>query len=55
MKESRFVNPLIIIQYIDEVWKHKAPLFPSDPCERARARFWADCVDEHVSHPFLFL
>jgi glutathione S-transferase len=46
---------LIIIEYIDEVWKHKAPLFPSDPCERAHARFWADYVDKHVSHPFLFL
>lgn len=39
---------LIIIQYIDEVWKHKAPLFPSDPCERAHARFWADYVDKHI-------
>ncbi|KAG6755237.1 hypothetical protein POTOM_041055 [Populus tomentosa] len=28
---------LIIIQYIDEVWKHKAALFPSNPCERADA------------------
>ncbi|KAG6735964.1 hypothetical protein POTOM_061350 [Populus tomentosa] len=39
---------LIIIQYIDEFWKHKAPLFPSDPCERAHARFCADYVDKHL-------
>ncbi|CAN4104360.1 unnamed protein product [Withania somnifera] len=27
---------LIIVQYIDEVWKDKAPLLPSDPYERAQ-------------------
>ena len=37
---------LIALQYIDEVWNHKAPLFPSDPYLRSQARFWADFVDK---------
>ncbi|XP_076931281.1 putative glutathione S-transferase [Bidens hawaiensis] len=35
----------IIVEYIDEVWNNKAPLFPSDCYAKARARFWADFVD----------
>ncbi len=38
----------IIVQYIDEVWKDKAPLLPSDPYERAQARFWVDFVDKKL-------
>ncbi|XP_020218677.1 glutathione S-transferase 3 [Cajanus cajan] len=38
----------IIVQYIDEVWSHKAPLMPSDPYERAQARFWVDYIDKKV-------
>uniref|UniRef100_A0A2P2JJB7 Glutathione S-transferase n=1 Tax=Rhizophora mucronata TaxID=61149 RepID=A0A2P2JJB7_RHIMU len=43
---------LIVVQYVDEVWKDKGPLLPSDPYERAQARFWADFVDMKVSFPF---
>ncbi|XP_057465469.1 probable glutathione S-transferase parA [Actinidia eriantha] len=39
---------LIIMQYIDEVWTHKSPLLPRDPCQRAQARFWADYVDNKI-------
>ncbi|KAL0406663.1 UNVERIFIED_CONTAM: putative glutathione S-transferase parC [Sesamum latifolium] len=39
----------IILQYIDEVWREKAaPLMPSDPYERANARFWADFIDRKI-------
>ncbi|TKY49325.1 Glutathione S-transferase 3 [Spatholobus suberectus] len=38
----------IIVQYIDEVWNDKAPILPSDPYERAHARFWVDYVDKKV-------
>ena len=38
----------IVVQYVDEVWKDKFPLLPSDPYHRARARFWADYIDKKV-------
>lgn len=46
---------LIIVQYIDEVWKDKAPLMSSYPHQRAIARFWADFVDKKVIFPSLLL
>ncbi|KAI3516069.1 hypothetical protein L1887_14978 [Cichorium endivia] len=38
----------IIFEYIDEVWKDKAPLFPSDTYAKARARFWVDFIDKKI-------
>ncbi|CAL5406075.1 unnamed protein product [Camellia sinensis] len=40
---------LIIVQYMDEVWNHKSPLLPSDPYQRAHARFWVDYIDKKVN------
>ncbi|KAB2601974.1 glutathione S-transferase [Pyrus ussuriensis x Pyrus communis] len=39
---------LIIVQYIDEVWRDKAPLLPSEPYQKAHSRFWADFIDKKL-------
>ncbi|XP_061371510.1 glutathione S-transferase 3-like [Gastrolobium bilobum] len=38
----------IIVQYIDEVWNHNPSLMPSDPYQKAQARFWFDYIDKKV-------
>lgn len=41
---------LIIVEYIDELWSSGPSILPSDPYDRATARFWGAYVDEKVCY-----
>ncbi|KAL0399536.1 UNVERIFIED_CONTAM: Glutathione S-transferase U25 [Sesamum radiatum] len=47
-KGKPICESLIIVEYIDDVWSDRALLLPSDPYEKAQARFWADFIDKKV-------
>lgn len=46
---------LVILQYIDQVWADAPSILPSDPYDRAVARFWAAYIDNKVCYCWLLL
>lgn len=50
-KDQPICESAIILQYIDEVWAEAGlSILPSDPYERAIARFWAGYIDDKVCY-----
>ncbi|AES79426.1 putative glutathione transferase [Medicago truncatula] len=45
--EKPISESLLIIEYIDETWKQN-PILPSDPYQRALARFWSNFIDDKI-------
>ncbi|KAK7243864.1 hypothetical protein RIF29_38677 [Crotalaria pallida] len=44
--EKPISESLVVVEYIDEVWKGNNPILPTEPYQRALARFWSKFIDD---------
>ncbi|XP_054781759.1 probable glutathione S-transferase [Prosopis cineraria] len=48
--EKPICESLVIVEYIDETWNNNGhPFLPSDPHQKALARFWSKFIDDKVT------
>lgn len=52
--EKPLAESLVILEYVDETWEGY-PLLPSDPYQKALARFWSKFIDDKVSQMGMYL
>ncbi|KAL9411068.1 hypothetical protein AB3S75_044781 [Citrus x aurantiifolia] len=44
--EKPVCESMVILEYIEEMWPHNPSLMPSDPYDRAQARFWIKFAED---------
>ncbi|KAH9650478.1 glutathione s-transferase u8 [Citrus sinensis] len=44
--EKPVFESMVILEYIEEMWPHNPSLMPSDPYDRAQARFWIKFAED---------
>jgi len=45
---NAIAESIVILEYIDETWKHGPNLLPADSYRRAQARFWSTFIQDQV-------
>ncbi|XP_028789500.1 glutathione S-transferase U10-like [Neltuma alba] len=46
--DKAIAESLVILEYIDEIWNQNPKLFPHDPYQKAKVRFWVNYFDQKI-------